>query len=99
MKSLKDKVQQQFLKEVPDRIYNMDNFEKLTRAVNNMDHDLMNMGNDIDEYFKKGFDVMEPEDMEICSCLLDQYKTLDEAYQIAQDFKASKEALSKEAKQ
>ena len=42
---------------------------------------------------------MEPEDMEICSCLLDQYKTLDEAYQIAQDFKASKEALSKEAKQ
>jgi len=53
MKSLKDKVQQQFLKEVPDSIYNMDNFEKLTRAVNNMDHDLMNMGNDIDEYFKK----------------------------------------------
>ena len=42
MASLKDKVQLQFLKEVPDSIYNMKNFEKLCRAVNNMDHELCN---------------------------------------------------------
>jgi hypothetical protein len=50
------------------------------------------------EYFKKGFDNLTNEDRDICSCLLSQYVDLDEAYQIAQDFKATKEALLKEVK-
>ena len=98
MASLKDKVQLQFLKEVPDSIYNMKNFEKLCRAVNNMDHELCNFRDDIVEYFKKGFDNLTNEDRDICSCLLSQYVDLDEAYQIALDFKATKEALLKEVK-
>ena len=98
MASLKDKVQLQFLKEVPDSIYNMKNFEKLCRAVNKMDHDLCNFRDDIVDYFKKGFDNLTNEDRDICCCLLSQYVDLDEAYQIAQDFKATKEALLKEVK-
>ena len=60
-----------------------------------MDHELCNFRDDIVEYFKKGFDNLTNEDRDICSCLLSQYVDLDEAYQIAQDFKATKEALLK----
>ena len=42
MATLKDKLQVQFLKEMPDSIYNMKNFEKLCRAVYNIDHELCN---------------------------------------------------------
>ena len=55
MASLKDKVQLQFQRST-DSIYNMKNFEKLCRAVNNMDHELCNFRDDIVDYFKKGFD-------------------------------------------
>ena len=71
---------------MPEDICNLDNFKKLIKVVDVMDHELINMGNDITEYFERGFNNMKPEDMEICSCLLEQYKILEEADAISREF-------------
>ena len=80
----------------PKTIFNIENFEKLCRAVDDMEHELFNMGTDITEYFEKGFNNMKPEDMSMCAFLLDQYRILDEATKISQEYKQTKLTLEKE---
>jgi len=80
----------------PKTIFNIENFEKLCRAVDNMDHDLCNLYEDVDKYFKSGLSNLSFEDMSMCSFLLEQYRILEEATKVSQDYKQTKLTLEKE---
>lgn len=81
----------------PKIIFSIENFEKLCRAVDNMDHDLCNLYEDIDKYFKSGLSNLSYEDMSMCACLLDHYRILDEASKVSQEYKKqTKLTLAKE---
>ncbi len=73
------------VKKIIDTPYSLNNFRKLCEWFETNDHEIMNLGEDIDHYKNKA--VISADDGDYLVMLTQKYVDLNLCYQIAQEFK------------
>ena len=81
---------------VPKTIFNIENFSKLCKWINDNDNELINIGEDIN-HLKDQSKLTEDQGEQLKE-LSERYVQFDRCYQIAQDFSAWEISIKKEDK-